>query len=73
MSKDNEMTITVLDDGSIQVITDDLSGPNHMNADNLVAFIAKLAGGKTKIEARKKHGRQHTHSHSHASAGGHKH
>ncbi len=74
MSKEDNITINVLDDGSVQVITDGVSSVNHTSADNLVAMIAKLAGGETNVKKRKEgHTHSHSHSHSHASAGGHKH
>ena len=57
---EDRITVEVLDDGTIKVVTDDLSGPNHMNADELLGFLGKLMGGEVK-EQKKPHA---VHSHS---------
>lgn len=57
----------VLADGTISLTTDQVSGPNHMSADKLLATICKLAGGevKTKKRSRLEAAGTHVHSHEH--------
>jgi len=35
-----------ISDDDIKVVTDKVSAPNHKNADNFLAFLAQLTGGK---------------------------
>ena len=37
--------ITVLEDGTIKLETDRVSGPNHLNAEGFIREVFKLAGG----------------------------
>ena len=50
----DEMKITILDDGSVKVETDQISQANHMTAEAFLRFVAQAAGGKQ--ERRHKHG-----------------
>lgn len=50
--KTNEMRFEVLADGTITVMTDDLSGPNHVSADKLLKNLFELAGGEVKARKR---------------------
>ncbi len=60
------MNIEILDDGTIKTTTDKISAPNHSNAEDFLAVMAKLAGGKTKRERRGNHQHVHgTHGHTH--------
>lgn len=43
-SLDN-ISITVLEDGTIKIETDKISGPNHANAGQFLNEMAKIAGG----------------------------
>jgi hypothetical protein len=39
--------IEILEDGTIKITTDPISGPNHMSAEALLRLIAQEAGGTT--------------------------
>lgn len=60
MTKEDRIEFEILPDGSIKVLTEGVSGVNHRNADELLAFVAKLAGGETTVEKRKD---AHAHTH----------
>jgi hypothetical protein len=62
--REDQITVTVLDDGSVTVETDDLEGPNHMQAERLVEFMARLMGGETQT-TKKRQGHVHHHEHIH--------
>ena len=47
MTATDTIAIEILDDGTIKVTTDPISGPNHLNAEQLLRFIAQQAGGET--------------------------
>jgi len=47
MNATDTIQIEILDDGTIKVTTDPISGPNHVNAEQFLRFIATLAGGET--------------------------
>ncbi|MFA5262215.1 MAG: hypothetical protein WC378_00205 [Opitutaceae bacterium] len=53
----------ILEDGTITVTTDDLSGPNHVSADRLLKMLADTVGGETTIRKRSRlevgHSMQH--------------
>ena len=60
----------ILDDGTISVTTDQISGQNHLSADELLESLADMLGGTVKIEERKGHvhkhrGAVHQHHHTH--------
>jgi hypothetical protein len=42
--------ISILEDGTIKVETDKISGPNHLNATQFLAEMSRLAGGKTEVK-----------------------
>ena len=69
MSKQDEIQIEVLADGTIKVTTDNISPANHMSADKLVDFIAQMAGGQTTRQSRG-HSHVHTHEHKHVHSKG---
>lgn len=48
----DEIKITILKDGTIKVVTDPISGPNHYNAEQFLSGISALAGGTTTREPR---------------------
>lgn len=47
MAQPDAIKITILDDGTIKMETDIISGPNHVNAEQFLAQIGRLAGGDT--------------------------
>lgn len=61
----DNMEIEILEDGTIKVLTDEISAPNHILAENFLKFIATNAGGETTRE-RRIDKKTHSHSHSHA-------
>ncbi len=64
MQTADTLTVTVLPDGRIRIDSDDLSGPNHTSAENLVKLLSQLAGGETTV-TRKRPTTIKTHSHTH--------
>ena len=59
MSEDR-IRVKILKEGTIKIVTDEISAPNHTSAAELVKQIARLAGGETTIEKRTDH---HEHGH----------
>lgn len=63
MAKINDISITILEDGSIRVDTGSFDeGLAHMNADQLMTFLAEQLGGEVVIE---RAGTVHAHTHEH--------
>lgn len=50
----NEIKFQILADGTVTVTTGDLSGPNHMSADQLLDQLEAALGGKTTAKRRDK-------------------
>ena len=48
----DRFTIEILEDGTIKTITDEVSAPNHDNAEQFLRAMAHLAGGETKRQRR---------------------
>lgn len=64
----DKISIEVLDDGTISVTTDAISGTNHVSADEFLKEIEKAAGGVRTTQKRKErfmHSHSHGHVHSH--------
>ena len=59
----DQLKISVLEDGSIKVETDEVGAANHVSAEKFLETMARLAGGETEV-VRKGKGHTHTHSHS---------
>lgn len=59
----DKMTIEILPDGTIKTTTDEVSAPNHDNAESFLRGIAQLAGGECTREARGEHVHDHHHHH----------
>lgn len=62
------INIEVLADGTIKVTTDQVSMPNHQNAEEFLRFMAELAGGK-QTRVRKAGAHHHHHDHAHLGHG----
>jgi hypothetical protein len=62
--KTDSIKIEVLADGTLKVTTDKVSAANHMNADQFLKHMARLAGGETTI-TRNPHAHGHVHNHDH--------
>lgn len=52
----------ILEDGTISVITDQVSGVNHRSADELLKQLAETAGGSSTIKQRSKFAHVHNHA-----------
>lgn len=57
----------VLEDGTITIDTEGISGKNHLSADQMLEALAEMIGGK--VEVKHKHGHLAAHSHSHGDIG----
>ena len=55
--------IEILDDGTIKFKTDAVSEANHLSADEFLASVIDLAGGKHTVEHRTKGAKAHVHQH----------
>ena len=68
MSQD-QIQFEILADGTISVTTDQVSGQNHVSADQLLKQLDEVCGGPVTIKKRPKghththHGHQHHHHH----------
>ena len=52
----NNIAWEILEDGTISVTTDDLAGPNHHAADDLLKELAEILGGPVVVKHRNKFG-----------------
>ena len=59
----DKISIEVLEDGTIKTTTDQVSMPNHQNAENFLREMGRLCGGIVKRIRRQDV--QHTHVHTH--------
>jgi len=41
------MEVEILDDGTVKITTDPISGPNHMSAEEFLRYCSKMTGGET--------------------------
>ena len=49
----------ILEDGTVSITTDGISGTNHKSADELLESLADMIGGDVVIEKRKGHVYKH--------------
>ncbi len=49
----------ILEDGTISIETDAISGANHQSADEMLAHLADLCGGPVDIKQRRGHHHHH--------------
>jgi hypothetical protein len=56
----DRIKIEILEDGTLSIETDSISGKNHMNADEFLKAIEKLSGGERTTKQKEKHA-THTH------------
>jgi len=52
----------ILEDGTVSIETDQISGQNHLSADELLESLADMLGGPVKIKERKGHIHKHRHA-----------
>lgn len=55
----------ILEDGTVSIETDAISGKNHYSADQLLKQLAELVGGPVEIKHKHGHVGAHTHTHGH--------
>lgn len=55
----------ILEDGTVTIETDKVSGQNHLSADELLKQLAEVLGGGVKIKFKEGHAIAHAHSHDH--------
>lgn len=53
MAKDDVIEVEVMPDGSLKIVTDSVSAPNHRTADQMLEFLNHLMGGPVEKEKRK--------------------
>jgi len=58
----DKLEIEILEDGTIKVTTDAISGVNHMSAEQFMQFMATETGGEVVRQKRKNSGLTHTHT-----------
>jgi len=64
----DKMKIEILEDGTIKTTNDQVSGPNHANAEAFLRQMAQMTDGKltrTKTKPDLHQGHSHTQTHSH--------
>ena len=59
------ITVTILENGTVRIETDGISGPNHANAEAALQFITKEIGGEVTRIHRHPGGHVHVHEHEH--------
>jgi len=67
---EDKIIVDHLGGGRIKITTDEVSGPNHMAAENALAYLARLMGGPVE---RKSRGKMAVHSHTHDQTHSHEH
>jgi len=53
----------ILEDGTVSIETDAVSGENHLSADELLESLTDMLGGSAEIESKKGHAHKHHHTH----------
>jgi hypothetical protein len=54
MAKQDNIQFEILADGTVSITTDQISGPNHYSADELLKQLGELLGGAVTISKRNK-------------------
>jgi len=67
----DKIKFSILEDGTISIETDEISGENHVSADELLKQLAEVMGGP--VQTKHKQGHSHAHSHGHDHSHGHTH
>lgn len=65
----DSIEISILEDGTLKIVTDPISAANHANAEQFLQFMARLAGGES-TRVRRKDRLAHQHQHNHITEGG---
>ena len=61
----DSMRYEILEDGTISIETDGISGTNHKSADELLESLADMVGGEVEIKSRRKHVHHHSRQEEH--------
>lgn len=62
----NDITVTILDNGEVKIETDAISGPIHTVAENMIKWIEQECGGEvTRTKRIDIHQNIHVHDHDH--------
>ena len=70
MHRPDAIRVHIAQDGTLTITTDDISMPNHREADDLLNLLNQLAGGRTEVIERPErllHEQHQDHSHLHDS------
>ena len=59
MPSQDMLDIEILADGTIKVSSDEISGPNHLNAEQFLKFLSQKLGGQ--VDRTRKTQGQHQH------------
>lgn len=59
---EDKLTFTILEDGTVRILADGISGVNHASADALVRGVEGLLAGRTDVQ-RRGDAQQHAHAH----------
>jgi hypothetical protein len=62
---EDRITFRVLNDGTVRITSDRISGANHASADALVKGVEGLMAGDTEVHRRADHAHAHVHDHAH--------
>ena len=65
MAGQDVLEVVVLEDGTVKITTDTISGANHFLADKFLEALREYCGGE---QTRTRRGHIHEHTHSHESA-----
>lgn len=66
MHRSDAIRVSIADDGTLTITTDDISMPNHREADELLQLLQQLAGGPCESMQRpERFLREQHHDHSH--------
>ena len=62
----NDISITILDDGTARIDTDHITGPAHQAAESALLWIARELGGEvSRVKKPGSHIHHHDHDHEH--------
>lgn len=61
MPNDDILDVEILEDGTVKITTSKVSAANHMAADQMLTYLARLTGGETTVTKRTKSVHSHAH------------
>lgn len=63
--KPGQMSVTILDDGTVRMETGDMGGVTHKAADDFLKEVQRLLGGAVEVKSTKGQAHHHHHDHEH--------